>query len=155
MTVPAALTSLVGKWQGTNQLWLNPNEPARESASTAAVKLAAQEKFLILEYTWTDNGRPQDGFLLLGQEQQKVTAAWIDSWHMQDVMMLCEGVAEPDSTVWVQGSYAAPPGPDWGWRLSIQPMPNDQFRFVMYNISPDGEEMLAVEVVYSRQDSSG
>ena len=151
MTIPTALAQLVGNWHGTNKLWLDPSKPARESGGTAVFQLTAQGKFATLNYTWADAGQPQSGVLLFGSNGQKVDAAWVDSWHMQDVMMHCTGEAQPDGAISVLGSYAAPPGPDWGWRLTIQPLPDDLLRFVMHNISPEGEEMIAVEALYSRE----
>ena len=55
-------------------------------------------------------------------------------------------------------SYAAPTGPDWGWRTVIAPegagagagAGADAFSIVMYNISPDGEETLAFRNDYAR-----
>jgi len=46
-----------------------------------------------------------------------------------------------------RGSYAAPPGPDWGWRTVIEIPDDDSFRMVMYNVSPEGKEELAVNAV--------
>ena len=151
MTVSPALTSLVGKWQGKNSLWLSPDEPVRESAATAVCQTVAQGKFFQLNYTWADEGKPQAGMLLLGQIQEQLEATWVDSWHMQDKMMTCTGTAAANAPLSVLGYYAAPPGPDWGWRLTVQPENNDQFRFLMYNITPEGEEMLAVEAIFSRE----
>lgn len=150
MSVPPAFTSLVGHWQGTNRLWLDPAQPANESAATAVFQLVAQEKFATLHYTWADGDQPQSGVLLFGLHEQQVNAAWVDSWHMQDQIMTMSGASEADGSVWVQGSYAAPPGQDWGWRISLRPDSPDQFRLIMHNITPAGEEMLAVEVTFSR-----
>lgn len=153
MTIPIALAALTGQWQGTNKLWLSPNEPARESASTAEVTLAAQGKFATIRYTWTDQGQPQGGLLVLEQETQNhlVKAVWIDSWHMGDGFMLCEGAFGPNGAVLLKGAYSAPPDPDWGWQIAVEPQAGDSFRIMMTNISPDGEKMLAVEAVYTRQ----
>jgi hypothetical protein len=52
----------------------------------------------------------------------------------------------------VRGSYAAAPGPDWGWRTVIETAEDDSLRMVMYNLTPDGQEYLAVEAVYRRAD---
>jgi hypothetical protein len=68
-----------------------------------------------------------------------------------DAMMSCTGSEQPDGTVSVIGHYAAPPGLDWGWRITIQPQTADQFKLLMHNITPDGEEMLAVEAIFSRE----
>lgn len=150
MAVPTQMQALAGKWQGINRLWLAPTEPVRESEGTAVFKLTAQGKFATLEYTWADEGQPQQGLLLFGLAAQQIQAAWVDSWHMQDTMMPCTGNVQQDGIVSVMGHYAAPPGPDWGWRIALQTDSPDQFRLLMYNITPDGEEMLAVEAAYRR-----
>ena len=114
MAIPSILTNLTGRWQGPNRLWLNPSEPVRESVATAVCQSVAQGKFFELHYTWAESGQPQAGMLLLGQNKEQLSATWVDSWHMQDLMMQCTGTAA-NGVVSVKGSYAAPPGPDWGW----------------------------------------
>lgn len=153
MAVPATLAKLVGRWRGNNHLWLDPNEPARESEATAVFQPVAQKKFVSLHYTWADEGEPQDGILLLGQDGQQINATWVDSWHMQDKMMQLTGVVQPkpEGAVFVEGSYAAPPDSDWGWRIMIQPTSETQFALLMHNITPEGEAMLAVEAQFSRE----
>lgn len=123
VVVPASISALVGTWHGVSSLWVAPDQPARQSESTALVGLAAQGRFTTIQYTWTDEGKSQDGLLMIGQEQKQgpVKAVWIDSWHMSDKIMLCEGAAQADGSIQVQGSYAVPPGPDWGWRISLLP----------------------------------
>lgn len=150
MAVPPAIAALNGRWQGTNRLWLDPNEPASESAATAVLDLTAEGTVATLEYTWAWDGQPQQGFLMVSQTSEKAVAAWADSWHYHDGIMPMSGASADDGAIWVKGSYAAPPGPDWGWRLALHPDSADQFRLIMHNISPDGEEMLAVEAVFER-----
>jgi len=66
--------------------------------------------------------------------------------------MALEGKSEPNGIVRVTGSYAAPSGPDWSWEIAIEPGGDENsFRFVMVNITPEGERALAVEVIYSLQ----
>jgi hypothetical protein len=152
MTVPATLMPLAGHWKATHRLWLSPVEPVRESAATAAVAFAAQGQFLTMAYTWVEDG-PQDGLLLMGQEthSNEVKAVWIDSWHERNRFMLCAGGLEAEGAVSVQGAYPAPSGPDWGWRIVVAPQAQDSWRLLMYNITPDGQEHLAVEAVFVRQ----
>ena len=64
--------------------------------------------------------------------------------------MFCRGGLQPDGTLAVQGTYPAPTGPDWGWKIVLDPSLPDGLRMTMINISPDGEEALAVEAVYKR-----
>ena len=150
MSIPASLAQLVGNWIGLNRLWLSPGEPVRISDTTAAVALIAQGRFLTLRYTWADEGQPQDGLLLIGQEGQEniFEAVWIDSWHMRDTIMHCQGSLDVQGSISMQGSYAAPPGPDWSWRITIGPEDEDRMHLRMINIHPDGKEELAVEALY-------
>jgi hypothetical protein len=152
MSISESLISLVGQWQGTNKLWLDPAAPARESDSRLVISLTAQGKFAVFQYTWADEGAAQDGLLFLGSAgpSTQAQAVWVDSWHMQDTMMVCEGSLEPDGSFSVRGAYAVPPGPDWGWRIALEPQAADTIRLSMYNITPDGEEALAVETIYRR-----
>ena len=154
MSAIADLLSLAGKWTGTYRLIVEPTEPARVSPSTASVAPIAEARFVRLDYDWEEKGRRQDGSLLVGYEKERgvVTAVWVDSWHMSNKVMICEGTAEAGGTVEVQGSYAAPPGPDWSWRTVVGPGPDGTLRMIMYNVSPDGREDLAVEAVYTRAE---
>lgn len=89
----------------------------------------------------------------MGYEKERgvVTAVWVDSWHMASKAMVCEGSSGlGGGRVELRGTYAAPPGPDWGWRTVLDPGDGNTFRMVMYNVSPDGNEDLAVEAVYRR-----
>ena len=150
MTVPNVLYPLVGNWTGFTRLWLSPDEPARESETTAYIGLIAEGKFLTFRYTWIYEEQPQEGFLLIGQERPEdlVQAVWVDSWHMGDKYMLCQGRLDLQGGLSVQGSYAAPSGPDWSWRIIFEPGEGDMLRLVMVNIDPGGREMLAVEGKY-------
>ncbi len=153
MKSPVFLEDLKGEWTGDNRLWLSPGEPARLSETTAWIASTAQGRFVTIRYTWADQGRPQDGLMVIGVQAPggAVDAFWVDSWHMGDKFMACRGSVGQDGVVSVQGTYAAPPGPDWGWRIAVIPEARSAFRIKMYNLSPDGEEMLAVEAAYTRR----
>ena len=71
---------------------------------------------------------------------------------MGDRVMICEGPAVDAGPLEVRGSYPAPPGPDWGWRTVVETAEEDLLRMVMYNVSPEGEEYLAVDAAYRRAD---
>ena len=51
-----------------------------------------------------------------------------------------------DGPIAVRGSYAAPPGPDWGWRIGIAPG-GDALRITHADIDAEGTEDRAVEGV--------
>jgi hypothetical protein len=153
MSIPSNLSALVGHWTGDNRVFMAPTDPVRESATTATVALPAQGRFVTLQYTWSDEGAPQDGLLILGHEPDPniATAAWIDSWHMGDKLMHLQGSADDAGRLTVRGSYSVPGSPAWGWQIEIAPRGDDSFQLLMHNIDPDGNVYPAVEATYTRQ----
>lgn len=151
MTLAALHPQLLGNWVGENQLWMNPAEPPLTSPSTLTVASTARGRFLTLAYTWAFNEKPQDGLLLIGAPKagETATAGWVDSFHQSGKVMHCTGQAT-DRGVHVTGHYAAPPGPDWGWSLSVNASAAGELIFEMHNIPPGGAPELAVRAVYQR-----
>jgi hypothetical protein len=145
-----ALTAAAGQWSGTNTLQDPNTGKPEESPSTATVTPVLGGRFIRVDYTWSCQGKPQEGSLLVGFDPKsgEVSGHWIDTWHMGRKVLACVGTAG-DGTISVRGSYPAPPGPDWGWRIEIAPGP-DGLRIKHTNIDADGTEDLAVEGVYSR-----
>ncbi len=144
---------LFGDWTGSNLLrlsWLTPSD--YHSPSVLSVKPIAKGKFLNFTYTWSHEEVSQEGVILLGYDAQQevATAAWVDSWHMSSKIMACKGKIDPPGVINIRGAYEAPPGPDWGWRIVITPKSGKELQIVMYNISPEGAEDLAVQADYHR-----
>jgi hypothetical protein len=155
MSVPEILRKLVGKWRGVNRLhtiWV-PKNPVRESISITAIELTARGRFLKIEYDWTFDDAVQEGLILIGDEKDSdlIKAFWIDSWHMGDKFMVSEGRLKANGAISLQGFYAVPDHPDWGWKTIIEPEKDGAFKIEMYNVSPEGEEALAVEMDLKRQ----
>jgi hypothetical protein len=149
----AAIADLVGEWQGKNRLWVRPDEPVRESETTASVELVAGDRFATVRYFWAEGGEPQDGLLVIPAEaQNSADLFWIDSWHMGGKFMLFQRDGTDEGVLSAKGTYAAPSGPDWGWRIVIKSESSDQLQIVMYNIPPETEEILAVDATYSRSN---
>ncbi len=154
MSIPENFKKLAGEWSGTNLLyttWIEEN-PVSESVCSCIVGLAANAKFLKIEYDWTFENKKQDGLLLIGCEKDadEAQAVWIDSWHMSDKIMSCDGRYAGDS-ISIKGFYKVPNHPDWSWRTDIIFSDEDSFKIVMNNVSPEGEESLAVEADYKRK----
>ena len=143
------LAALAGKWTARYRLFLPPSPPF-DCDSVAAIVPALGGSFVRIDYTWAHEGKTQEGMLLLGHDPKAGTtsAVWIDSWHMGNQFMTCRGASPDGGRVEVRGSYAAPPGPDWGWRTVIERVDRASFRLTMYNVTPDGQEELAVEAHY-------
>jgi hypothetical protein len=155
MSVPELLERLIGEWRGFNRLhtsWI-PENPVRETTSKAMVELTARGRFLKIEYDWAFEEVPQEGLILIGDEKpsDSVKAFWIDSWHLSDKFMVSESDRKNNGAISLKGFYAVPDHPDWGWRTVIEPKSPDSFKIVMYNVSPEGEESLAVEMDFERR----
>jgi len=142
---------LIGEWQGTKQLYFEPPPaPAISSASSLSARSVAGGRFLQFDYSWTYECEQQTGLLLVGyDEDNAASAAWVDSFHASSKILFCTGTAA-SGTVDVRGSYPAPPGPDWGWRIQIRSTSAREFQIVMHNISPEGQEDLAVQIDSTR-----
>jgi hypothetical protein len=152
MAVHEKLAQLVGSWRGVNRLhaeWLP--DPIVESPSTATVESKLGGQALAIEYDWEYEGRRREGFLMIDGEDSStaVNAVWSDSWHLANQLMMCTGKIDPSGRIDIKGFYSVPDNPDWGWRTEIIPG-DDGFRYVMYNVSPDGVEEIAVETDFKR-----
>jgi hypothetical protein len=152
MNALTPLLACAGQWQGTNTLQDPMTNTPDSSLATAVMTAVLDGRFARFDYTWRYQDTPQEGALLMGYDHsaQQVTAYWIDSWHMGDKGMLCTGDTPTDGAFSVRGSYAAGDGPAWGWRITVDCADDGQLRMVMNNISPDGQEALAVEALYRR-----
>ena len=88
-------------------------DTCHRSPSKLFVKPVAGESFVQFDYDWSYEGEEQAGLLLFGYDDENVvSAAWVDSFHMSTKIMSCAGRAA-DGSADLSGSYAAPPGPDW------------------------------------------
>lgn len=151
MSTLKSLLELAGQWQGHSHLQDPSNNLKDESTSNATITPILGGRFIRFDYTWAYNGKPQEGSFLIGLVRATglLTVHWIDSFHMSDVVMACQGTIDDAGTIDVRGSYAAPPRPDWGWR-TVFTLAQNSIRMVMFNIWPEGKVELAVEAVYCR-----
>ncbi len=152
MSIPEKLRGLTGTWKGTNRLhvsWMP--DPIKDSESTATVTPRIGGQFLEIAYTWEYDGQPQEGVLIFGGDNKTdaVNAFWTDSWHMAHQTMLCGGKTTESGGISVMGHYKVQDHPDWGWRTEIIPG-SESFKYLMYNVSPEGVEEIAVETELTR-----
>jgi hypothetical protein len=142
---------LLGAWQGEKRLWMEgEGGPVFTSASRLVVTPVAKGSFLSFTYSWAFDGKAQEGLLIVGNDNEAGTAsaAWCDSFHMNARLMVCEGVVS------LSGHYAVPPGPDWGWRITLDLPAPDGLRIVMHNIEPSSAAHLAVQADFTRAPSA-
>jgi hypothetical protein len=158
------LAAWTGAWTGENRLWFEPGSPHHASATSAVLAIAGAGQIATLHYDWAFEGARHEGLLtirLVPKPDDGTDMVWFDSFHSGGSFMLFrrgDGDAYPDGapdaaesfTYRATGSYPAPEGPDWGWRIELRAADPDELQLLMYNITPDGVEMLAVQADYRR-----
>jgi hypothetical protein len=151
VTVEDFHEKIVGAWEGDYSLWLRPGVDAEKSKFRADVRPAAGGAFVLLSYCWSRGDKEQEGIFLLGGAGDKATMTWGDSFHMKPEPMQCEGRLEKDCRLIFDGSYSGGPDmPEWGWRTEFALQGAGGLLMEAYNITPDGQEALAVRAEMKR-----
>lgn len=154
MRIVDRLAPVIGVWKGVNRLRLLPTDHYRDSDATATVSITARE-YVTVAYTWSEGDEPQNGLLLVSSpdaESDRAEAVWVDSWHCAPAWLALSGAVGEDGVVRLLGSYAAPPGPDWGWEIHIDPGDGSGGRITMHNQVPGEKSYQVVDLALERRD---
>ncbi len=120
---------------GSCSFRLLPTDELVPGPSTLDVEPAASGRAALLTYTWQhpDDGA-QTGTVLLGVpgDGGEVTAAWVDSWHQPDVVLLTG--SGPATSTTVGYDYA----PGWRWEVDLA-VGEEEATLVMRNVVPEGQ----------------
>ena len=148
------LSRLAGEWEGIAKTWFEPDNPGDESPVRGSMKPIMDGRFILHEYKGSLGGQPLEGIAIFGYNlaSGKIQSAWIDSFHNGTAIMFSEGKRGEDELKML-GSYeyiTAELEQKWGWRTEIEIIDNAQVKLTAYNISPEGEEAKATEVLYTR-----
>ena len=142
---------MAGNWRGISRLWIEPGKLADEASIVATIQLLLEGRFALYLYQSSIEGEPQHGMFTFGYNitLEQYEASWVDSFHNSTGIMFCTG-AEKENGFSVTGSYPDPSGgPDWNWRTEVE-LVGDQLTLTAYNITPEGEEFKATEMVLTR-----
>jgi hypothetical protein len=154
MTPQETIAALVGRWEGTYRLWLEPGQLRTEGPTTCIGRPVLGGRLVALDYEWTDVDGPQSGTMLLGcTDQGTWEMALADTWHTGSSIMLCTGAgagAGPGPSAEVLGTYGPPEQP-WGWRTRLEVVSADEVVITAWNVTPTGEAAKATEATYRRR----
>ena len=154
--VHAQLARMAGHWQGRFRLWFEPGEPAEDSVQRGSIRVLLGGRVLLHEYSGHCSGEPMDGVALIAHhlDERRYESAWAESFGTGTSIMFSTG-ASGDPRLSMLGSYSdGQGGARWGWRTEIEQPDDDTLDLRMYNISPSGVEVPAVEVSYRRVASA-
>ena len=133
-----------GRFAGTNRLWFMPGTPAHLSDGTLEVSADR------VAVTWAHEGKPKEGALVLRGPAPSCRGDFTDTFHASDGLVL-HG-RQDGSALYLYATYPAGDGsPDWGWRIVLDWCDPDHFSFRMFNLLPDGQEALAVDLRGARE----
>jgi hypothetical protein len=146
------LKELEGKWKGTAKTWFEPDVLADESPVEGSIRSILGGRFIIHEYTGSIEGKTLEGIAIYGYDclTGRFQSAWIDSFHMGTAIMFSESVTSRDNLD-ITGFYNTNElGTEkWGWRSELE-LKGDKLVLTAYNITPDGQEAKATEIIYER-----
>lgn len=148
----ARLARMAGEWEGRFRLWYEPGAPAEDSRQRGSIRVLLGGRVLLHEYEGQCAGEPMQGVAMIAYhlDEQRHETAWAESFGTGTSIMFSTG-APGDPRLSMLGSYSdGPGGARWGWRTEIDQPSDDALDLRMYNITPAGEEALAVEVNYHR-----
>jgi hypothetical protein len=139
-----------GNWRGTSILTDPQNGLNETCTSRASAGPALQERFVRITYAWEYRGRAQEGLIMIAHDPAGSACQlyWGDTFHMGHAIMTLHGHVD-GARLSARGSYTVPGHPDWGWRIDVACGPGT-LEIMMYNISPAGDEEIAVHGQYAR-----
>ncbi len=153
--IHARLNKMAGNWEGVARTWFQPDVIADESPVSGTIRPVLGGRFLLHEYEGSFAGKPLQGMVIYGYDLNtgSFQSAWIDSFHMGTGIMFSQQVkTEGDFSVY--GSYQAlmPEGQqEWGWRTDLELEDENTLVITAYNITPEGTETKATEIIYKRK----
>lgn len=152
-----ALKKRVGRWKMENRQWMEPGQDPVETSMIAEYELGLGGRYLLQRILPMDyNGMPFEarGFIGFDNAKQSYVSSWIDSFGTG----IATGIGKS-----TERGINMPPVIEWTWTLT-DPMTgmdskmravetilsDDQFRFDMFTVLPDGTEMKSMEQIGTR-----
>jgi hypothetical protein len=145
--VQAFYDAMKGDWRGGYDLWLMPTSPKESSESTAEINNG------VMNYQWAQGEKSHQGAFDFGGSGKEANFSWSDSFHSSNAAMKGSGSLSEDGSKLVFMSHysAGDDQPEWGWRTEFTFSDPQTLKMEAHNITPEGQEALAVRCDYVKQ----
>lgn len=141
--VPEFFSAVQGEWKGRYCLWLDPTAPTQESDSSARISMNGEDSWT-LAYRWGDN----HGEFCFSGSAERARFDWTDTFHASSEPMRGDGRLSKDGAKLAFMSQYGAEGAQWGWRTELTRVDAGTLLMEAFNITPDGQEALAVRCRY-------
>jgi hypothetical protein len=144
-----------GNWKGIATTYFKPDELADKSPITGTLTEVLDGLFVLHEYEGTLMGEKMKGLAIYGYNRNKnqFEIAWIDNQHQGSEIMFSTGL-NVNNAFSVLGHYTGADENDiWGWRTTLEMKNVKNLIIKHFNITPDSQEYLGVEINYKKANS--
>ena len=146
------LEPLVGSWEFTCKMWMDPSKPPSESKGTAEHVWVMDRRFVYEKVKGNFDGMPFQGHGLIGYDnlQKKYTSTWVD--NMSTAIFTFTGAADKSGKVFTFSGVEDCPltGEKVKSRHVTTIKSNDSFETEFYK-SQGGQEMKVMQITYTRK----
>jgi hypothetical protein len=147
------LAAMAGDWTLEVKAWMVPGAPPSVSQATCTCKMIMDGRFLQEDVTGTMMNQPFTGMSLTGFDniKQKYTATWID--NMTTGIFKSEGAYDPAAKIVNMSGMQYDPVSDKDVPVrTVTRLVDDKTHvFEWYTVGPDGKEVKAMEITYTRK----
>lgn len=147
-----AMQNLVGTWNATIKMYMNPNAAPTETKGTSTYTSTLDGRFIQEHAEGSFQGQPFHGYGTFGYDNvsKKYVGSWIDS--MGTGIMHSTGTSSDGGTTinWEGKAFDAVTGKEQTYRSTMKMVNKDEYHFEMSGPGPDGKEMKMMEIHYTR-----
>jgi hypothetical protein len=147
-----AMQNLVGTWNTTVKMYMNPNAPPTETKGKSTYTSVLDGRYIQEHTEGTFNGMPFHGYGTFGYDNvtKKYVGSWIDS--MGTGIMHSTGTSNDGGTTinWEGTSSDAMTGKEQTYRSVMKMVNKDEYHFEMSGPGRDGKEIKMMEIQYTR-----
>lgn len=151
-----ALNPMIGEWDAAVRAAMMAGEPMTESKGSTKNEWVLDGRFVQSHYSGEMGGRAFTGISYLGYNMttKKYESTWMDSTGT-GIMMMTGDMDPKTHTMTFTGTYDDPmSGGKKNYKSITRFESNDRMIFTMTEVGPDGKDIPALEIVYTRKGAA-